>query len=38
VHGPLTRIGTVEAAAGLRVLGSDGAPVALGRRGYEHHA
>lgn len=32
----LTRIGRIEAAPGLRVIGADGAPLALARAGYEH--
>jgi thiamine-monophosphate kinase len=33
---PLTCIGHIEAAPGLRVLGRDGRPLALSRGGYDH--
>jgi thiamine-monophosphate kinase len=33
---PTTAIGTIEAGAGVRLLGRDGRPVALGDTGYRH--
>lgn len=35
---PVTRIGEIRAGAGLEVLGPDGAPLPVARRGFDHFA